>query len=94
MRKHLYIYLNHLCGINGNIPYSLSYNLKSLIDPNKIIHTLKHETPFYQVKSFAYRNEIIKSNGENNTYHAGAYLGDGLHEGAAQSAKRIESLIK
>ncbi len=87
-------YLNHLCGINGNIPYNLSYNLKSLIDPNKIIHILKHETPFYQVKSFAYRNEIIKYNGENHTYHAGAYLGDGLHEGAALSAKRIADLIK
>ena len=87
-------YLNQLCGINGNTPYNLSYNLKSLIDPNKIVHILKHETPFYHVKSFAHRNEIIRHNGENHTYHAGAYLGDGLHEGAALSAKRIADLVK
>ncbi len=31
--------------------------------------------------------------GENNTYHAGAYLGDGLHGGAITSAARVAKLI-
>ena len=40
-----------------------------------------------------YRDEVVATNGENNTYHAGAYLGDGLHEGAIASAFRVAQLI-
>lgn len=87
-------YLNNLCGNKGNTPYSLSYNLNRLIDPKKIIQIVNHETPYYHVDSFGFRNEIISHNGENNTYFAGAYLGDGLHEGAALSAIKVAGLIE
>ena len=33
------------------------------------------------------------TNGENHTYHAGAYLGDGLHGGAIASAFEVARLI-
>ncbi|MCB9041767.1 MAG: hypothetical protein H6557_34565 [Lewinellaceae bacterium] len=48
----------------------------------------------HNVESFAYRNEVIKTNGEHQTYYAGAYLGDGLHEGAALSAFSVAGLIR
>ncbi len=87
-------YLNRLCGISLSPPYSLAFNLDSLITKDKIIHIQEHHTPLYTVESFRYRNEVIITNGENNTYHVGAYLGDGLHEGAITSAIRVAQLIE
>ncbi|WP_009544549.1 FAD-dependent oxidoreductase [Crocosphaera subtropica] len=86
-------YLNQVCGINSSEKYSLAFNLEELIDKDKIIHIQEHYTPFYTVKSLKYVPEIIKTNGENNTYYAGAYLADGLHEGAITSAFRVAELV-
>jgi predicted NAD/FAD-binding protein len=85
--------LNQLCGIASPREYSLAFRLDSAIDKNQIIHIQQHHTPLYSVESFRYRDEVIETNGENNTYHAGAYLGDGLHEGAITSALRVAKLI-
>ncbi|MEO0378444.1 MAG: FAD-dependent oxidoreductase, partial [Cyanobacteria bacterium P01_A01_bin.17] len=86
-------FLNQLCGITGAQRYSLAFNLASLISKDKILHVQEHHTPLYTVESFHSRDEVVETNGENNTYHAGAYLGDGLHEGAITSAMRVAELI-
>ncbi|MDJ0620756.1 MAG: FAD-dependent oxidoreductase [Calothrix sp. MO_192.B10] len=86
-------YLNQLCGISSPTQYSLAFNLDSLIATDKIIHIQSHHTPLYNVEAFRYRDEIVATNGENNTYHAGAYLADGLHEGAITSAIRVAQLL-
>jgi uncharacterized protein len=85
--------LNQLCGITAPTQYSLSFNLESLIAPDRILHIQQHHTPFYTVEAFRHREEIIKTNGELNTYHVGAYLGDGLHEGAIASAIQVAETI-
>jgi uncharacterized protein len=85
--------LNQLCGITAPVQYSLSFNLESLIAPARILHIQQHHTPLYTVAAFRDRQEIITTNGEHNTYHVGAYLGDGLHEGAITSAIRVAALI-
>jgi len=86
-------YLNQLCGVSSDIQYNLAFNLESLINQNQIIQRLEHDTPLYTVESFRYRDEVVETNGENHTYHAGAYLADGLHEGAITSAIRVAELI-
>jgi predicted NAD/FAD-binding protein len=86
-------YLNQLCGISSSIKYSLAFNLDSLIAKDKILHVQEHHTPLYSVESFRYRDEVVNTNGENNTYYAGAYLVDGLHEGAITSAMRVARLL-
>jgi predicted NAD/FAD-binding protein len=85
--------LNQLCGITSPREYSLAFQLEESIAKQHIIHIQKHHTPLYTVESFRYRDEVIETNGENHTYHAGAYLGDGLHEGAITSALRVAKLI-
>ncbi|MEG3897274.1 MULTISPECIES: FAD-dependent oxidoreductase [unclassified Microcoleus] len=85
--------LNQLCGIKSPREYSLAFKLEESIDKKQIIHIQQHHTPMYTVESFRYRDEVIETNGEKNTYHAGAYLGDGLHEGAITSALRVAKLI-
>ncbi len=86
-------WLNQLCGITSETQYSLAFNLESLIAKEAIIHTQDHQASLYCVEAFAHRNEVIATNGINNTYHVGAYLGDGLHEGATTSAMRVAELI-
>ncbi|MGD1714812.1 FAD-dependent oxidoreductase [Dapis sp. BLCC M172] len=86
-------YLNQLCGISSSEQYSLAFNIDRLLAPEKIVHIQEHETPLYNVAAFEYRDEVVITNGENNTYHAGAYLGDGLHEGAITSAIRVAQLL-
>lgn len=86
-------YLNRVCGLSSPQHYFLSFQLESLIDPAHIIHTQQHHTPMYATESFHYRSEIVDTNGENNTYYAGSYLGDGLHEGTIASARQVAQLV-
>lgn len=88
-------YLDRLCGINPQIDthFSLAYNLEQQIDPKKVIDVQQHTTPTYNVEAIRYRQEILDTNGENNTYHAGAYLFDGLHEGAISSGFVVAELL-
>ncbi|MEO1403240.1 MAG: FAD-dependent oxidoreductase [Cyanobacteria bacterium J06635_1] len=86
-------FLNQLCGITSPQRYSLAFNLSNQIDKDKILHIQEHHTPLYTVEAFHYRDQVVETNGENHTYHAGAYLGDGLHEGAVTSALRVAELI-
>lgn len=86
-------YLNQLCNISSPQKYFLSYQLEEIIARDRYIHIQKHHTPLYTTESFRYRDEVVATNGENNTYHAGAYLGDGLHEGAIASAYRVAELV-
>ncbi|MBE9135691.1 FAD-dependent oxidoreductase [Nodosilinea sp. LEGE 07088] len=85
--------LNQLCGISSPQHHFLSFQLEELIAKDRIVHIQEHHTPLYTTEAFRYRDEIVATNGENNTYHAGAYLGDGLHEGAITSALRVAQLI-
>lgn len=86
-------FLNHLCGITSSQQHFLAFQLEDLIAPDRIIHIQEHHTPLYTNESFQYRDEVVATNGEFNTYHAGAYLEDGLHEGAIGSAFRVAKLI-
>lgn len=88
-------YLDRLCGVNADTEqhFSLAYNMEKHIDPAKIIDRQQHVSPAYNVESIRYRQEIKDTNGENNTYHAGAYLFEGLHEGAVTSGFVVSALL-
>ncbi len=88
-------YLDRLCGVppERDNHYSLAYNLEARIRPDKIIHRQKHTTPLYTVDAVRFRPEIIETNGENHTFHAGAWLYDGLHEGAITSAVQVSKQL-
>lgn len=86
-------YLNQLCGLPAEPAYYLAFNLEHQIAPEKIIHVQPHHTPLYTLDAFRYVDEVRATNGENHTYHVGAYLGDGLHEGAATSAMQVARAI-
>lgn len=88
-------YLNRLCGLPAEhaTDYHFSYNLDAEIDSEKILHRQNHRTPNYTVEAFSTRREIIETNGDRHTYYAGAWLGNGLHEGALCSALAVSKRL-
>jgi len=85
--------LSRICGLSSQQHYSLAYNIDHLISKENIIQSFEHHTPLYTVDAFHYRRKIIDNNGENHTYHVGAYLYDGLQEGAVLSAIKVAELV-
>jgi len=84
-------YLNRLCGLDDfRAPhYSLAFGLDDEIDPGTVLHRQAYCTPGYTRDALRPREEIIRANGERGTWIAGAWLYDGLHEGAVVSAERV-----
>ncbi len=84
-------YLNSLCGIpeNEERAFGLAFGIDAWIDPKKVILRQEHHTPDYTVESQRWRHEVSATNGENHTFHVGAWLGDGLQEGAVTSAVAV-----
>ena len=80
-------------GIPPQVRYSFAMGLDSLIDPHKVLDDFIHRVPRYTSAAVARRRQIIERNGDNHTFFAGAFLGDGLHEGAATSAMAIARLL-
>ncbi len=82
-------YLNRLCAVpdSAGVHYSLSYGIDEEIDPARVIHRQPHRTPLYTVEAMRTREEIRATNGERHTVFAGAWLDDGLHEGAVRSGQ-------
>ncbi len=88
-------YLNRLCAVpdSAGVHYSLSFGIDEEIDPARVIHHQPHRTPLYTVEAMRSREEIQAVNGERHTVFAGAWLDDGLQEGAVRSARQAARLL-
>jgi predicted NAD/FAD-binding protein len=88
-------YLNVLCGVpeDEERAFGLAFGIDEWIDPERVILRQEHHTPDYSVQSQRWRHEVTATNGENHTFHAGAWLGDGLQEGAVTSALAVSELL-
>lgn len=84
-------YLNRLCGLSDRGPrhWGLAFGLDDELDPAKIVHRQTHHTPGYTTEALRHREEVLADNGAHRTWHVGAWLGNGLHEGAVVSAERV-----
>lgn len=85
--------LNSLYEIESQRQYSFSSCLEDVIEPDRILHQQDHVTPIYHVDASIHRQQIREANGRSNTYYAGAYLIDGLQEGAITSAMDVARLL-
>jgi predicted NAD/FAD-binding protein len=88
-------YLNRLAGLSdaGPVHYGLAFDLDSEIDPSKVIHRQRHDVARYTTQALAPRDDLRARNGLRRTYFAGAFLGDGLHEGAVRSALDVAARL-
>lgn len=85
--------LDDLCGYDRGAAYGLSLGIDHLIEPARVIHRQSHRVPRYTVDAICHRRDVIEHNGHRKTWIAGAWLGDGLHEGAIASAARVAAAL-
>jgi len=87
--------LDRLCGVPDSIdrPFALAFGLDEEIDPERVLHVQEHHAPDLGVEALRWRDEVRACNGERRTWHVGAWLGDGLHEGAVRSALAVAEAL-
>jgi uncharacterized protein len=88
-------WLNGLAGLPPGyaVGYGLALGLDGEIDPARVLLRQPHHTAAFTVAALAHRDEVRASNGQRRTWHVGAWLGDGLHEGAARSALAVATAL-
>jgi predicted NAD/FAD-binding protein len=88
-------WLNGLAGLPPGhaVGYGLALGLDAEIDPARVLLRQPHHTAAFTVAALAHREEVRASNGQRHTWHVGAWLGDGLHEGAACSALAVATAL-
>ena len=73
--------------------YCFAYGLDSLIHADKILDVQEHIVPKYTTDHDLKISKIKHINGNNNTFFVGAYLDNGLHEGAVNSALTVSKML-
>ena len=87
-------YLNRLCDVPAEAGhYHLAFGMQLEVDPARILHVQPHVVPRFSVDALRWRREVIADQGARRTFFAGAWLGDGLHEGAVTSALAVSERL-
>jgi len=55
----------------------------------RVVRRDEHDVARYAERALLSREDLQRRNGARHTFFAGAYLGDGLHEGAVRSALSV-----
>ena len=79
--------MNRLQGLKTYKRYLVSLNLPK--DPKGIVSEFMYEHPMYTREALLLRPQLKKLNGQNNTWFAGSYFGNGFHEDAVRSGVEV-----
>ncbi|MDF7809392.1 FAD-dependent oxidoreductase [Pontiellaceae bacterium B12219] len=86
-KTSLTYHMNRLQGLETKQQYFVSLNLPD--DPKGIIREFNYEHPMYTRKALASRTKLKELNGQNHTWFAGSYFGNGFHEDAVRSGVEV-----
>ena len=84
-------WLDSIAGAHGG--YGLAHLLDREIAERHVLARVDHEVPRYTVDAVRWRDDVIAHQGEHDTWFAGAWLGEGLHEGAVRSASAVAEAL-
>lgn len=85
--------MNILQGIESDSTFCVTLNATDLISPAKIIASFNYSHPVFSQESVKASKLIQQINGNNNTWFAGAYLGNGFHEDGVVSGRQVAGSI-
>lgn len=85
--------MNILQGIQSDTTFCVTLNATQSIDESKIIRQFNYSHPVFSLDSVVAAKKIESINGSNNTWFAGAYLGNGFHEDGVVSGRQVATLI-
>lgn len=78
--------MNHAYRLPESPGFAFAYGLDDRIDLGQVLDRQVHVVPAYSGEAFATRDAIQRTQGQQHCYYVGAWLGNGLHEGAVSSA--------
>ena len=85
--------MNILQGIKSDSTFCVTLNATESIAPEKIIERFNYSHPVFSLDSVQATRGIEQINGNNNTWFAGAYLGNGFHEDGVVSGRQVATDI-
>jgi len=85
--------MNILQGIKSDTTFCVTLNATEQIDESKVIEQFSYSHPVFSFDSVLAAKKIESINGANNTWFAGAYLGNGFHEDGVVSGRQVATLI-
>ena len=85
--------MNILQGIESEATFCVTLNATDSISPEKIIDRFNYSHPVFSRQSVRAASLIEQLNGQNHTWFAGAYLGNGFHEDGVVSARKVATAI-
>jgi predicted NAD/FAD-binding protein len=85
--------MNILQGIKSDTNFCVTLNATESISPTKIIDRFNYSHPVFSLDSVEAARRIELINGNNNTWFAGAYLGNGFHEDGVASARQVATFL-
>ena len=85
--------MNILQGIKSDSTFCVTLNATESISPAKIIDRFNYSHPVFSLDSVQATSLVEKINGNNNTWFAGAWLGNGFHEDGVVSGRQVAACI-
>jgi predicted NAD/FAD-binding protein len=86
--------LNRIAGLGDGPPwYGLAFQLGDEIAAEHRIWVQLHRVPRYTVAAVRQVDAVLAHNGADRTWHVGAWLGDGLQEGAVRTALDVAAAL-
>lgn len=85
--------MNILQGIQSHATFCVTLNATESIAASKIIKRFNYSHPVFSLDSLKAVKKITQINGNNNTWFAGAYLGNGFHEDGVVSGRQVAAFI-
>lgn len=87
-------HLGELYELGGAAAHAaFAHGLDPLIAPERVLERAEHRVPAYTVEAMAARARTPAASGHRRVHYAGAWLGNGLHEGAAASALAVSDAL-
>lgn len=85
--------MNILQQLTAAQTFCVSLNATQYLDPDKIIEHFNYSHPVFSLEGITSAASIQRFNGTDNTWYAGAYLGNGFHEDGVVSGRRVADAI-
>lgn len=82
-------YMNLLQGIRSETHFLVTLNDDSLIDKAKILKRIPYTHPVYTPEAVFSQSRLYQLQGQNHSYFAGSYFGNGFHEDGARSGAQV-----
>lgn len=86
-------YSNSLHALEAPIDIFVTINPEGSVNEKKMHHLYKTEHPVFNLDTIAGQGRWAEINGQNRTWFAGAYWGNGFHEDGINSAVRVAEAL-